>query len=172
MESDPKDKTYLLVLWLVSRSFSGAAHRPAAQLAQIIYGRTCLINNLQLTGIRFNRAMDLGGTDRMKMRNVVQACGLLAGIFLLFAAPVAAPQEPDVPVALLGTCVACHGADGIGKAPHYPNLAGQKAVYIEKQLKAFRSGERAEPNMSALAKPLSDDDISRLARYFESLGRP
>ncbi|MES9818120.1 MAG: c-type cytochrome [Candidatus Thiodiazotropha sp.] len=24
------------------------------------------------------------------------------------------------------TCVACHGADGIGKSPQYPNLKGQK----------------------------------------------
>jgi cytochrome c553 len=107
----------------------------------------------------------------MKMRIVVRAYGLLTAIFLLFAAPDATPQDADVPVALLGTCVACHGADGIGKAPQYPNLAGQKAAYIEKQLKAFRSGERDEPNMSALAKPLSDDDIIRLAKYFESLDR-
>jgi len=107
----------------------------------------------------------------MKLRIVAQACGLITGIFLLFAAPAATPQEPDVPVALLGTCVACHGADGIGKAPQYPNLAGQKAAYIEKQLKAFRSGERVEPNMTALAKPLSDDDIERLAKYFANLDR-
>ncbi len=68
----------------------------------------------------------------------------------------------------LGSCVACHGADGIGKAPQYPNLQGQKAVYLEKQLKAFRSGERKEASMNAMAKPLSDADIANLAAYFES----
>lgn len=72
-------------------------------------------------------------------------------------------------VAKLGVCVACHGADGIGKAPQYPNLAGQKSAYLEKQLKAFRSGERTDPNMSAMAKPLSDRDIAELAAYFESV---
>jgi cytochrome c553 len=75
----------------------------------------------------------------------------------------------EVPVALLGTCVACHGADGIGKAPQYPNLQGQKAPYLEKQLKAFRSGERKDPNMSAMAAPLSDEDIAKLAAYFENV---
>ncbi len=75
---------------------------------------------------------------------------------------------PEI-VAKVGACVACHGADGIGKAPQYPNLAGQKAAYIEKQLRAFRSGERKDPNMSAMAKPLSDQDITDLAAYFENL---
>ncbi len=75
---------------------------------------------------------------------------------------------PEI-VAKVGPCVACHGADGIGKAPQYPNLAGQKAAYIEKQLRAFRSGERKDPNMSAMAKPLSDQDITDLAAYFENL---
>lgn len=85
-------------------------------------------------------------------------------------APLAlAGADEEVPVALLGTCVACHGADGIGKAPQYPNLAGQKAPYLEKQLKAFRSGERKDPNMSAMAAPLSDEDIGKLAAYFENV---
>lgn len=67
------------------------------------------------------------------------------------------------------TCVACHGADGIGKAPDYPNLRGQKAVYLEKQLKAFRSGERVSPDMSRMAKSLSDADIAYISEFFAEL---
>ncbi len=72
-------------------------------------------------------------------------------------------------VALVGRCVACHGADGIGKAPQYPNLAGQKAPYLEKALKAYRSGERKDPNMAPMVRDLSDTDIENLAAYFASL---
>lgn len=107
----------------------------------------------------------------MKTRCNVQVQQLLACAVLLLASLAANAQEPEVPVALLGTCVACHGADGLGKAPQYPNLAGQKAAYLEKQLKAFRSGERVDPNMAPLAKLLTDEDIVKLAAYFESLDR-
>ncbi len=80
-----------------------------------------------------------------------------------------AAGDAEAAAALIGRCVACHGADGIGKAPQYPNLAGQKAPYLERSLKAYRSGERKDPNMSAMARDLSDADIANLAAYFSSL---
>jgi cytochrome c553 len=67
------------------------------------------------------------------------------------------------------TCAGCHGANGISSVPMYPNLAGQKAAYTAKQLKAFRDGTRQDPTMTAMAKPLSDADIDNLAAYYESL---
>lgn len=66
-------------------------------------------------------------------------------------------------------CVACHGSAGISAIPAYPNLAGQKALYLEKQLKAFRDGGRNDPVMSSMAKVLTDTDISNLAAFFSSL---
>ncbi|CAM4083134.1 MULTISPECIES: c-type cytochrome [Shewanella] len=66
-------------------------------------------------------------------------------------------------------CAACHGADGISLAPIYPNLKGQKAQYIEKQLKAFKEGTRQDPVMAPMAMPLTDEDIANLAAYYESL---
>jgi cytochrome c553 len=94
---------------------------------------------------------------------------LFACCLTLAATAAPASDDGEAMVALLGTCVACHGADGIGKAPQYPNLAGQKAAYLEKQLKDFRSGERKDSDMNALAAPLSDEDIVKLAAYFENL---
>lgn len=94
--------------------------------------------------------------------------GLLLAAGLGAMAPAAlAAGDAAAAASKLGGCVACHGANGIGKAPQYPNLQGQKATYLEKQLKAFRSGERKDSNMNALAKPLSDADIANLAAYFE-----
>lgn len=64
------------------------------------------------------------------------------------------------------TCVACHGNDGIGIMPEYPNLAGQHADYIEQSLKAYRAGQRKNPVMGGMATPLTDADIEALARYY------
>ncbi|VAX01297.1 Cytochrome c4 [hydrothermal vent metagenome] len=68
-------------------------------------------------------------------------------------------------------CVGCHGANGIGVSAEYPNLAGQKSVYLKKQLKAFRSGQRVEPTMNAMTKELADEDIQSIAAYYASLGQ-
>ncbi len=94
---------------------------------------------------------------------------LLAGLLGVSPALTWAAGNTVAAVAVVGRCVACHGADGIGKAPQYPNLRGQKASYIEKSLKAFRSGERKDPSMSAMAKPLTDAEIANLAAYFETV---
>lgn len=95
---------------------------------------------------------------------------LLVCSVALAAAPVLAAEEDDAAIERkLGACVACHGADGIGKAPQYPNLQGQKSAYLQKQLKAFRSGERKDASMNALATGLSDEDIVDLSTYFEQV---
>jgi len=66
-------------------------------------------------------------------------------------------------------CIGCHGAAGISNSPVWPNLAGQKAGYIVKQLKAFKSGSRKDPMMDSTSKGLSDADIDNLAAYYSSL---
>lgn len=67
------------------------------------------------------------------------------------------------------TCAACHGANGIGIIPLYPNLAGQKSEYLVAQLRAFRDGSRTNPIMSPMATHLSDADIENLATYYSAL---
>ncbi len=66
------------------------------------------------------------------------------------------------------TCVACHGNDGIGIMPEYPNLAGQHADYLEHSLKAYRAGQRKNAVMGGMAAALTDKDISELAAYYSS----
>lgn len=66
-------------------------------------------------------------------------------------------------------CAACHGIDGVSKMPMAPNIAGSPAMYIEKQMKSFRSGERKDETMSVVAKPLSDDDIADLAAWYSNI---
>lgn len=69
------------------------------------------------------------------------------------------------------SCFACHGVDGIGTAPMNPSLAGQGATYLEKQIQAFKKGERKDPTMTAMVANLSDKDIKNIAAYFASLKR-
>jgi cytochrome c553 len=63
-------------------------------------------------------------------------------------------------------CAACHVA--VAPTGETPHLAGQRETYIVKQLKAFKSGDRKNPLMSAMANQLSDADIDNLAAYWSS----
>lgn len=66
-------------------------------------------------------------------------------------------------------CAVCHGLDGLSKNPDAPNLAGDSAGYITKQLHAFQSGARQHDQMSIIAKGLSEDDVGNLAAWYSSL---
>jgi cytochrome c553 len=65
-------------------------------------------------------------------------------------------------------CIACHGPNGNSSNPEWPNLAGQHAPYILKQLQAFKGGARKNPLMTPMAMGLSDDDMEDLAAFFET----
>jgi cytochrome c553 len=73
------------------------------------------------------------------------------------------------PPARLAACQACHGVDGISTVDGAPNLAGQRASYLESQLTNFRSRERRHELMNAIASQLSDAEIGALATYWSSL---
>lgn len=66
-------------------------------------------------------------------------------------------------------CAACHGPNGLSPNPDWPNLAGQNATYLTRALASFRIGARKNPNMSAMAQPLQDEDVRNLATYFSGL---
>ncbi|MDZ7749910.1 MAG: cytochrome c [Halofilum sp. (in: g-proteobacteria)] len=66
-------------------------------------------------------------------------------------------------------CRACHGIDGIARMRNVPHLAGESEMYITKQLRAFRSGERSDPQMGVIADDLSDADIADLAAWYSAI---
>lgn len=63
-------------------------------------------------------------------------------------------------------CAACHGPDGNSINPEWPNLAGQHPNYTVQQLEAYKSGERADPSMSAMVTNVSPDDMVAIAAYY------
>ena len=74
----------------------------------------------------------------------------------------------------VAACTGCHAPSGAGNGPAgYPALGGQHADYIEKQLLAYRRGERRSGAnaqiMQGVAQYLSDDEIKAVANYIAGL---
>lgn len=68
-------------------------------------------------------------------------------------------------------CAACHGPDGNSPLAVNPSLAGQHSEYTYRQLNSFKSQggkppERNNPVMTAMAAPLSDDDMKNVATFY------
>lgn len=89
--------------------------------------------------------------------------------FAWLANPASAAGDPAAGQAKAAVCAACHGADGKSIMPSYPNLAGQHADYIAKQLTDYRDGNRVNALMSGQATNLSDEDIQDLSAYFAAM---
>jgi cytochrome c553 len=93
----------------------------------------------------------------------------LVSVVLLCTSQAASAADAAAGKAKAKTCQTCHGIDGIAKQPTVPHLAGESEMYLTKQLKAFRDGERKDPQMSIMAKPLTDEDIANLAAWYSSI---
>ena len=95
--------------------------------------------------------------------------GSLGVLIAMGGMPWAHSAEPQKGRALSVQCVACHGVQGLSLLPNAPHLAGQPAIYLEEQLKNYRSGRRAHEVMRIIAKPLSDQDIENLSAFYSSM---
>lgn len=82
--------------------------------------------------------------------------------------PSAPPPSGDPAAGALRApaCVGCHGPDGNAIASAWPKLASQREDYLVKQLREFKAGRRIDPVMSAMAAPLSEQDMRNLAAHF------
>lgn len=89
----------------------------------------------------------------------------------LCAWPIAA-QDLEAGKEIYSPCAGCHGDLGQGgKKGEYPRIAGQRASYIEQQLRNFR--ERIRINIPMIPytdkRELSDEDIENVAAYLASI---
>lgn len=85
------------------------------------------------------------------------------------AAPALAAGDPVVGKEKAGMCRICHGIDGVARNPEAPNIGGEHYVYIQNQLRNFRSGKRTHEVMSVIASGLSDEDIDDLSAWYSSI---
>lgn len=85
-----------------------------------------------------------------------------------FPTPLAADMLDTSGVEPWELCGLCHGLDGNSATSRFPRIAGQKAAYIERQVRAFRSGTRTNDGgqMQSIVHEIEEDDIARIARYF------
>jgi cytochrome c553 len=67
-------------------------------------------------------------------------------------------------------CAICHGPTGVSRADS-PNLAGQYASVVYKELRDFKSGARVNAVMTPFALPLREQDMLDLAAYYAYLPR-
>ena len=96
--------------------------------------------------------------------SIINRFGLVVGLAVLSHAVLAADAQQ-----LSGRCVSCHGASGISSNSVYPNLAGQKAPYLLKQMRDFQNGKRADPVMTAMVKGLTEAEMDALANYYSQM---
>lgn len=105
----------------------------------------------------------------MIARSLYAGWGLLALMTICSMTAAQAAGDAKAGRKKAAMCTTCHGIDGLSKMPAAPNIAGSPTIYLEKQIKAFRSAERKDETMNVVAKPLSDQDISDLAAWYSSL---
>lgn len=80
------------------------------------------------------------------------------------------PKSEKAPPAKVGElCNTCHGKDGVGITPLYPNISGQHRDYIERALHDYKNGTRKNALMAPMAAQLSDKDIKELAEYYSGM---
>ena len=68
-------------------------------------------------------------------------------------------------------CSSCHDSDGINNTPA-PMVAGQRQLYVQKQLDDYRLGKRPDISMGAMpevAKSLTKEQIKAVAQYISTL---
>ena len=104
-------------------------------------------------------------------RRLAACAGAVAAVVGMAVGPCgpAHAGEVDPGRSKAQACSVCHGPLGVAVAPDAPNLAGQPALYLSAQLRAYRDGIRKHEVMSLMAKPLSDADIANLAAWFSSI---
>jgi cytochrome c553 len=91
---------------------------------------------------------------------------LLGG--LLPAGPLSAQDVTDLNDGrkVAGMCRTCHGLDGKARIPIAPNIGGEPVDYLITQLQAFKTGEREHEMMTVVARGLSEDQIGKVALWF------
>jgi cytochrome c553 len=101
------------------------------------------------------------------MKTGLEAIALAA---LLAAVPAAESGQTAYPHAgrdLAASCAICHGANGVN-AGGMPNLAGQSADHLARQLRDFRDGRRTATIMHQIAKGLSEAQIDAVSAYWSA----
>jgi cytochrome c553 len=104
-------------------------------------------------------------------KNLLSTISAAAAIFAVVAVPANAADEIDANKVAI--CSSCHGQNGEPTNPAtMPVIWGQQPSYLFKQLHDYRSGDRENPIMSAMAKSIAQEDMRKVANYFAAKSWP
>ncbi len=122
--------------------------------------------------------------DTLNMKKTISTSGFLSAVApsvlaftLATTSGLSLAQAPAGDAALgrakaVAICSGCHGTPGTKTAyPEVydvPKIGGQNAAYLTSALKAYRSGERYNQTMKALASSLTDAEMVNIAAYYAS----
>ncbi|MGK0250239.1 MAG: cytochrome c553 [Oleispira sp.] len=103
-----------------------------------------------------------------KRRALIMLCLLISSAFSSLSYAGMIDKEGMQPWEI---CAMCHNANGISRMAKFPKLAGQKALYIEQQVMAFREGRRHNDGgqMQSIVGEIAQADVAQIAAYFSSL---
>ena len=89
----------------------------------------------------------------------------------LHASNLVSGDDDEGQVLYKQVCSSCHDEDGINNTPA-PVVAGQRQLYVQKQLDDYRLGERPDISMGAMpevAKSLTKEKIKAVTHYISTL---
>ena len=131
-----------------------------------------------VTPLRYNRPLFAHDAYRHNMKFL-----FLMLVTALIAQPAMAQDKqsesavasaPGGAQANVSMCIGCHAIPGYQASfpdvYRVPKIGGQSQQYIEAALKAYRQGDRNHPSMTAVAKGLTDQQISAVAAYYAARG--
>jgi len=124
----------------------------------------------------FIKAMQAYKNGKRRHQKMFEAVELLNDADIENLAAFYALQEPvrrNVRAPLTTTewidrCERCHGLDGNSTDPRFPMLAGQDRTYLQRALQAYVLATRDNTTMHAMAKPLSESDVTNIVKYFST----
>lgn len=103
-----------------------------------------------------------GQAASMSDKDMADVAAFFAG-----ATPLKGDGPTGTPPAVVATCAACHGADGVAiDGTGAPNLAGQHADYLVNSLHGYQKGTRQNAIMQGFAAQLKEEDIQVAAKWF------
>ena len=92
---------------------------------------------------------------------------LLAGVLIVLGVGEArAEGDAERGQPLTALCMACHGPDGNSIAATFPNIAGQNAQYLLKQMQDIKSNARSAPLMTGMLNAFNDQQLEDIAAYY------
>ncbi|MDZ7853796.1 MAG: c-type cytochrome [Halomonas sp.] len=100
------------------------------------------------------------------MRNLLASLAITVGAVGVAHADLQADADAAAGKDKAQACAACHGQQGISPSGAFPNLAGQQASYLAKQIMDIRDGRREVAQMAGQVDNFSDQDAWDVAKFY------